>query len=131
MPPIRQQGGDQDIGHAWQDIGLGQNLVMVRNTIEKKGLADQEQEGQDGIKDGDTVESAIQGVQDHPVEIVVLGVQRRGDWVQEEGELQYEGIYYKDQGVNRAFLSEGAYHLTISFRNQLLQSKDNFCKDKE
>jgi hypothetical protein len=40
---------------------------MVGNTIEKEGLADEEQEGQDGIKDGDTMESAIQAVQDQPI----------------------------------------------------------------
>jgi hypothetical protein len=131
MRPVGQQGGDQDIGHAGQEIGLGQYLVMVGNAIEKGGLADEEQEGQDGITYGGIMESAIQCVQDEPVEIVVLGMQRRRDGVQEEGKLQYEGIYNKDQPIQRGFLSEDAYHLTISFRNQLLQSKDNFCKDKE
>ena len=104
---------------------------MVGNTIEKHGLADEEQEGQDRVTDGIIMECAIQGVQDQPVEIVVLGMQCRRDRVQEEGKLQYEGIHNEDQPIHRGFLSEDAYHLTISFRNQLLQSKDNFCKDKE
>ena len=104
---------------------------MVGDPVEKGGLADEEQEGQDGIADGEIMESAVQGMQDHPVKKVVLGVQCRGDRVQEERKLQYEGIHNKDQGVRRGFLSEDAYHLKISFRNQLLQSKDNFCKDKE
>ena len=138
MTPVREQGGDQDIGHAGQEIGFGQDFVMIEDTVKKSGLADQEQEGQHGPAYGDRMETGIQDSQDHPVEIIVFGMQGRHDGMQEQGKLQYQRVKYQYKRVCRGFLFENANHFCLCLgasrrpaRNQLLQSKDNFCKDKE
>ena len=148
MTPVRQEGSDQDIGHPREIIGLWQHLMVVADPVEQGGLAYQEQEGQQGIKDGRIVTDTVEAMKDHPVEIIVFGMQLRRHRVKEQGKLQHKCIKQENKRIGRGFLSEDADHMVcfglleinlckvrvfsaLSTGNQPLQSTNNFCKDTE
>jgi hypothetical protein len=58
--PVRQQGGDQDIGHTGQVGRLRQDFMMVEDPIEKCRLAVKQQKGEDRIQDIDMMENGDQ-----------------------------------------------------------------------
>ena len=93
MTPVGQKGCNEDIGHAGQEVRFGQYFMMITDPVEKSGLAKEEQEGEDGVKKGRMVEKGIEGMQDQPVQVIVLRVQGGRDRVEEHGKFQYKGIY--------------------------------------
>ena len=94
MAPVRQQRGDEDIGHTGQVGRPWQHLMMIEDAVKKDGLCEKEQEGQQGIKESHMTEQGIQDIQDQPVQGIIVGsrLQCRSYRVQEEGKLQYQCI---------------------------------------
>ena len=67
MPPVRQKGGNEDIGHAGQEVRLRQHFMVIRDPVEQGRLAEKDEEGKDGIGKGRLVKNGIQTTQDQPV----------------------------------------------------------------
>ena len=72
MSPVRQQGSNKDIGHARQEIGLRQQLIVIAYTIEQGGLGEQDDKSEDRVYDGAMTKSGIQAMDDEPVQIIVF-----------------------------------------------------------
>lgn len=68
--------------------------MVVADTVEQRGLGEDKQEGKNGIGKRAAVEYGIQGLQDQPVEIIVLQVEgRRRYRVEEHIKFQDQGVY--------------------------------------
>lgn len=93
MPPVRQQGSNEDIGHARQEIRLGKYFIMVADPVEKGGLRKKDQKGKDGVQEGDPVKDGVQAPYDQPVQVIIFRVQDGRHGVQEHGKFQDQGIY--------------------------------------
>ena len=93
MAPVRQEGGDQYIGHAGQEVRLWQNLMVIEDPVEKGSLCEKDQEGKDGVWKGCLVEYGIEGTQDQPVQVIVLRVKNGRHRVKEHRKFQYQRIY--------------------------------------
>ena len=110
MIPVGQQGGDENIGHTGQVGRLGQHFMMVEDPVEKQCLAIKQQKSEDRIQDIDMMEYGDEGIQDQPVQIIVVRVQYGGYGVQEQVEFKHQCIDEQYESVSRTFLSEDTDH---------------------
>ena len=49
--------------------------MMIADPVEQRGLAEEDQEGEDGITDIGMVKNGVQAMQDQPVQVIVLRMQ--------------------------------------------------------
>ena len=99
---------------------------MVEDPVEKRRLAEKQQKGEDRIQDIDMMEYGDQGIQDEPVQVIIVRIQYRGYGVQEQVELKHQCIDEQYESISRAFLSEDTYHSGWG----CYDLKINFCKAK-